>query len=97
MGVAVVFYFVAKSCLTFFETPQTAARLLYPWDYSGTNTGVGCDALFQGIFLTQGWNLHLLHRQADSLPLSHQGSPHRRVKRFKQVIICKMCGMYYYI
>ena len=29
----------------------------------------------QGIFLTQGLNPHLLHWQADSLPLSHQGSP----------------------
>ena len=28
----------------------------------------------QGIFLTQGLNLPLLHWQADSLPLSHQGS-----------------------
>lgn len=24
------------------------------------------------IFLDQGWNLHLLHRQVDSSPLSHQ-------------------------
>ena len=30
----------------------------------------------QGIFLTQGLNLHLLHWQADSLPLSHLGSPY---------------------
>ena len=29
----------------------------------------------QGIFLTQGLNLRLLHQQADSLPLCHQGSP----------------------
>ena len=28
-----------------------------------------------GIFPHQGLNLRLLHRQADSLPLSHQGSP----------------------
>ena len=28
----------------------------------------------RGVFLTQGSNLHLLHWQADSLPLSHQGS-----------------------
>ena len=28
----------------------------------------------RGIFLTQGLNLGLLHCQADSLPLSHQGS-----------------------
>ena len=29
----------------------------------------------RGIFPDQGLNLCLLHRQADSLPLSHQGSP----------------------
>jgi len=35
---------------------------------------VDCHFLFQGIFLTQGSNLCLLHRlhwQPDSLPLSH--------------------------
>ena len=31
-------------------------RLLYPWDFPGKNTGVGCHALLQGIFPTQGWN-----------------------------------------
>ena len=35
----------------------------------------GCHFLLQGIFLTQGLKLHLLHWQVDSLPLSHQGSP----------------------
>ena len=30
------------------------ARLLYPWDSPGKNTEVGCHALLQGIFLTQG-------------------------------------------
>ena len=38
----------------------------------------GCYFLVQGIFSTQGLNLHvlhLLHWQADSLPLSHLGSP----------------------
>ena len=29
-------------------------------DSPGKNTGVGCHALLQGIFLTQGWNLHLM-------------------------------------
>ena len=29
----------------------------------------------RGIFPTQGLNLHLLHQQADSWPLSHQRSP----------------------
>ena len=36
------------------------ARVLCPWDSPGKNTGVGCQALLQGIFLTQGSNLRLL-------------------------------------
>ena len=36
-------------------------------------TGAGCHAFLQGIFPTQGSNPHLLHRQASSWPLSHQG------------------------
>ena len=35
--------------------PQPA-RLLCPWDSPGKNTGVGCYALLQGIFLTQKLN-----------------------------------------
>ena len=52
--------------------------LLCLWDFPGKNTGVGCHTLLQGIFPTQGSNLSLLwllHWQADSLPLSHLGSP----------------------
>ena len=30
-------------------------------DSPDKNTGVGCHALLQAIFLTQGWNQHLLH------------------------------------
>ena len=44
-----------------------------PWDSPGKNTAVGCHSLLQRIFLTQGSKLHLLHLlhwQADSLPLS---------------------------
>ena len=38
-------------------TPWTvASRLLCPWDSPGKNTGVGCHALLQGIFPTQGSN-----------------------------------------
>ena len=47
-------------------------RLLCPWDLPGRNTGVGCHALLQGIFLTQGSNprlLFFLHWQAASLSL----------------------------
>ena len=52
-------------------------RFLCPWDFPDKNTGVGCHFLLQGIFLIQGLNCSLLHYQADSLPLSHQGSPQR--------------------
>ena len=48
-----------------------ARRLLCPRDFPGKNTGVGGCALLQGTFLTQGSNLHPLHRR----PLSQQGSP----------------------
>ena len=50
-----------------------------PWDSPGKNTGVGCHFLFQGIFPTQGSNLHhlhLLHWQAGSLPLAPHWRPH---------------------
>ena len=41
-----------------------SARLLCPWDSPGKNTGVGYCALLQGIFPTQGLNLHLLQLPA---------------------------------
>ena len=46
-------------------------------DSPSKNTGVGCHALLQRIFLTQGSNphlLHLLHWQVGSLPLGPPGS-----------------------
>ena len=54
-----------------------------PWNFSGENTGVGCCALLQGIFLTQGWNMRVL-----CLPhiLDHQrhlGSPMNRHEKVK--------------
>ena len=61
-----------------FVTPWTIdPRLLCPWDFPGKNTGVGCHFFLQGILSTQGLNPCLLHWQADSLPLSHLGSPAR--------------------
>ena len=49
-------------------------RLYSPWNSPGQNIGVGSLSLFQGIFPSQGLNLHLLHWQADSLPLHHVGN-----------------------
>ena len=51
---------VTQSCLTLRDPMDCSPRLLCPWDSPGQNTGVGCQALLQWIFLTQGWN-----------PLSH--------------------------
>ena len=50
-------------------------RLLYPWDFSGKNTVVGCCALLQGIFPIQGLNPGLLQSRQILYCLSHQGSP----------------------
>ena len=44
-------------------------------DSPGRNTGMGCHALLQGIFPTQGLNLGLLHWRWILYSLSHQGSP----------------------
>ena len=51
-------------------------KLLCPWESLGKNTGVGCHALLQGFFPTQGLNpclFHLLHLQVSSLPLGPPG------------------------
>ena len=44
-------------------------------DSPGKNTGVGCSALLQGIFPTQGLNPGLLHCRQIRHCLSHLGSP----------------------
>ena len=64
-----------KSCLTLCDPRLQPTRLLYPWDFSGKNTGVGCHFLLQEIFLTQGLNLGLQHCRQKLYHLRHQGSP----------------------
>ena len=44
------------------------------WTSLGKNTGVGSQSLPQGIFLTQGLNLGLLHYRQILYHLSHEGS-----------------------
>ena len=77
---------VVSNCLWSFALWPT--RLLCPWDSPGSNTGVGCHFLLQGIFPTQGWNLHLLCL----LPcrwllylLSLWGSPQYQINSYKNV------------
>ena len=51
-----------QSCPTLCDPMDTQpAGLLCKLDFSGKNTGLGCHALLQGIFLTPGSNPHLLH------------------------------------
>ena len=47
-------------------------RLLCPWTSPGKNTGVGSHSLHQGILLTQGLNLGLLHYRQILYCLSNQ-------------------------
>ena len=68
------------SCVWLCATLWTVAcqAPLCPGHSPGKNTGGGCHALLQEIFLTQGSNLcllHLLHWQASSLPLEPPGKP----------------------
>ena len=51
------------------------ARLLCLRSFPGKNTGVGFHSLLQGIFLIQGFNLHLLHWRVESLALQPPGKP----------------------
>ena len=65
-------------------------RLLCPWNSPDRNTGVGYDALLQGIFPTQGCNpslLRLLHWYVRSLPLEPPGNKWIYVKHRKQWMV----------
>ena len=75
-------FYCAVLCLV----TQSCPTLCYPMDCSppgfsvhgnspGKNTRVGCHALLQAIFPTQGWNPGLLHCRQVLYQLSHQGSP----------------------
>ena len=70
---------VTQLCLTLCNTVDLyPTRLLCPWDSLGKNTGVGCHALLQRIFLTQELNLclsYLLHWQVDFSTTNPLGKP----------------------
>ena len=65
----------AQSCPTLRPHGLYPARLLCPGDFPGKITGVGCHALLQGIFPTQGSNAGHPHCRWALYRLSHQGSP----------------------
>ena len=56
-----------------FATPGLyPTGLLCPWDSPSKNTRMGCHVLLQGIFLTQGSNLGLLHCRQILYYLNHR-------------------------
>ena len=81
--------FICLKCLlhtVLCSVAQLGGTLCYPRDCSppgssvhgdspGKNIGVGCHALLQGIFPTQGLNPGLSHCRQILYHLSHQGSP----------------------
>ena len=71
-----VLYLVAQSCLTLCDSMDWSlpASSIHGGS-AGTNTGVGCYALLQGIFPTQGSNPGLPHCRWILYHLSHQGTP----------------------
>ena len=73
---------VTQSCLTLCDLMNCSlSGSSVHWGSPGKNTEVGCYALLQGIFPTQGSNPHLLgllcllHWQAGSLPVVLPGKP----------------------
>ena len=67
---------VTQSCPTFCDPMDCSPPSSSVHGYSpGKNTGVGCHALLQGIFPTQGLNPGLPHCRWILYQLSHQGSP----------------------
>ena len=83
----------ANSSGVFASLPYSASlstKLFRPWDSPGKSTGVGGHALLQGIFLTQGLNLHLLCLlpwQAVSLPPAPPGKPHIDLKMVQESVV----------
>ena len=64
------------ACGPLFATPWIVAHQApLSMGFPGKDTGVGCHSLLQGIILTQGSKLHLLHWQVGSLSLGPPGKP----------------------
>ena len=79
---------VAQLCLTLcdlvhYSPPGSSVH----WDFPGKNTGMGCHALLQRIFPTQGSNPGLPHCRQILYPLSHQGSPYLALFTGKYILI----------
>ena len=84
---------VTQSCLTLCKPvdcrpPVSSVR----GDSPGKNTGVGCHALLQGIFPTQGSNTGLTHCREILYRLSYEGSPTYHVWETISSLVCLKLG-----
>ena len=71
-----VLFLVTQSCPTLCDPMNHSPPSSFVYgDSLGRNIGVGCYALLQGIFPTQGSNPGLLHFRQILYHLSHQGGP----------------------
>ena len=85
---------VSRSVVSDFWRPHglQPTRLLCPWNFPGKNIGVGCHALLQGNFLTQGLNLGLLHLRQILYRLSHDNSTYDTYQAYHVVPGGKDCS-----
>ena len=75
---------VAQSCLTFCDTIDCSLPgFSVHGDSPGKNTGVGCHALFQGIFPTQGLDPGL-----DVMEITYFFKPHELISAGFKVLFC---------
>ena len=99
---AKILHFLMCLCVCVCVHAQACPTLCHPLDcnpavssvhgiFSGKNTGVGCHFLLQGVFLTQGWNPHLLHCRQIFYLLSHWGSTYCLIFYIKFLKICMTC------
>ena len=75
---------VTQSCPNLCDPRELARQAPLSMGFSRSEYWSGnCHSLLQGIFLTHGSNLGLLHWQVDSLPLSHREAPNKDHHRYK--------------
>ena len=64
---------------------------LCPWDFSSQNTGMGCQFLLWGIFLTQGLNLRFLHLLYCRRALYHWATGESLMSKYGSSCCCCCC------
>ena len=88
----------AQCCSTFVNQETVAYQAPLNMEFFRLEYWGGCHFFIQGIFPTQEWNLCLLHLQAESLLLRHQGSPQsidvRTFSFLRTLPICSFCPQY---